>query len=86
MPSALGKPETMGTEGKYFPVPCSFAVPISQLGEYFRPLAGCADVSSCIMDRSKQGICSCGGAEVCAAAIHPRGRHKTEPIGSAILL
>jgi len=52
--------------------------PISELGEYFRSLAGCIDVTSSSVVAAASGGFVRGGAKMCAAAIHPGGRHKPE--------
>lgn len=57
--------------------------PISELREYFGSLAGCIDVMSSSVVAASSGGFVPGGAKVCAAAIHPGGRHKPEPTHSA---
>lgn len=85
-PSVLCQPETSDTECKYFPVPCSLLLFwVSHLwtrGIFRLPrrVYWCHEFKCC--GCSERGICA-GGAKVCAAAIHPGGRHKPEPTHSA---
>lgn len=85
----LCQPDTLDTEESTFQclVHCYYSeFPISELGEYFRPLTGCIDVmsSSAVTAASGDLFLWVGGAEVCVAAIHPRGRHKPERVHSAV--
>lgn len=85
-PSVLCQPETSDTGGEHFPVPCSlllFWVPhLWTQGIFQLPcrVYWCHEFKCC--GCSERGACS-GGAKVCAAAIHPAGRHKPEPTTSA---